>query len=102
MSKNIKILDQSKWPKFSSTAITDKIEFWLMVLLCEAFFILQASWTHQTTNEWLWLACVAGSVVRVWLLKFKMEKEMTIILSSNEEENKRVISLVSSFVKGRS
>ena len=95
-------MNQSKWPKFSSMAITDKIEWWLLVILCEAFFILQAAWAHQTGQEWLWFACVAGSVVRVWLLKSKMEKEMTIILSSNEEENKRVISLVRSFVKGRS
>lgn len=87
-------------PKFSSSAVTDKIEWWLIVMVASAFFVLQCAWQHNIAGEWGWFGVVALSGVRVWLLKNDLAKTTSVTLTGNKETDDAALQQLADFIRG--
>jgi hypothetical protein len=89
-------MSERKWPKFSSDATTDKIEWWIGTMIVETLIVLQAAWAHYLFSEWVWFCAVVLSGARVWSLKNKLS--YSVRLTGNKEYDdaalKKLVDLI--------
>ena len=90
---------ERKWPKFSSSAITDKIEFWLVMMVTFTWQVMDDAWRHNVANEWAWFAAVSLVGIRLVLLKNELARSVNIRLTGDTEKDNAALQRLSDLLK---